>query len=547
MTFASWVMGKVGRLGPALSTDVVVERDLETKMPDGAVLLSDRWFAPSTVSSDPVLLLRSPYGRRQFGVFGRLFSERGYQVVIQSCRGTFGSGGTEFDPFRHERSDGLATLGWISEQPWFTGSVGTFGPSYLGLVQWAVAADPPPFLKAMVLQVTTARVRDIVYPGGSFALETGATWVHQLHVQERNPRAVVLAMLFGRRRLNRAYTKLPLNEADTGTLGTKVPFYQDWLVHDSPGDPWWDDFDWSREIDPMPPASMLAGWYDLFLPGQLEDFRRLSDAGRQARLVIGPWTHASPRGGAEGLREALDWLGTHLRGDPPTNRSRVRIFVGGSRRWVGLDAWPPPHEVQRWNLQPGGGLATRPASGPDALLPDRYRFDPADPAPGVGGPSLDIVRAGKRNQRRRESRSDVLTYTSPQLETDLTIAGPVNAEIWVRCSVTCHDVFVRLCDVQASGRSYNICDGIVRLSPDNTDPQSDGTTRVRIPLWPTAFTFKRGHRIRVQVSAAAHPLYARNPGSGEPLASAATLTPGVHEIFHDAEHPSAIELPVSTI
>lgn len=540
-------MAKIGRLPLPLSSDVAVERDLETKMPDGAVLLSDRWFAPATADSDPVVLLRSPYGRRQLGVFGRLFSERGYQVVIQSCRGTFGSGGKDFEPFRHERADGLATLQWISEQPWFTGSVGTFGPSYLGLVQWAVAADPPPFLDAMVLQVTTARVRDIVYPGGSFALETGATWVHQLHVQERSPRAVILAMLLGRRRLGTAYKSLPLNEADTGALGTKVPFYQDWLVHDAPGDPWWDELDWSKQVDKTPPASMLAGWYDLFLPGQLEDFRHLNESGRDVRLVIGPWTHASPRAGAEGLRDALDWFGAHLKGESPKRRSKVRVFVGGSRRWVDLDDWPPPHDIRRWNLHPGGRLSVNEASGAAAGIPDRYRFDPSDPAPGVGGPSLDMLRAGRRNQRRRESRSDVLTYTSSPLDADLTIAGPVSAEIWLRCSITCHDVFVRLCDVNGSGRSYNVCDGIMRLDTDNTDAQPDGTTRVRVALWPTAFTFGKGHSIRVQVSAAAHPLYARNTGSGEPLATASTLTPGFHEIFHDEEHPSALELPVSKI
>lgn len=547
MAFGSWLMAKVGKLPPPSSHAIAVERDLETKMPDGTVLLSDRWFAPATAHSDPIVLLRSPYGRRQMGVFGRLFSERGYQVVIQSCRGTFGSGGTDFDPFRHERADGHATLRWISEQPWFTGSVGTFGPSYLGLVQWAVAADPPPFLEAMVLQVTTARLRDIVYPGGSFALETGATWVHQIHVQERKAAAVILALLFGRRRLAHAYTSLPLNEADTGTLGTKIAFYQDWLVHDTPGDPWWDDLDWSLEVSKTPPASMLAGWYDLFLPGQLEDFRRLTESGREARLVIGPWTHASPRAGAEGLRDALDWFGTQLKGEPPKRRSKVRIFVGGSRRWVDLDIWPPPHDEERWMLQPDGGLSTAEPRGPAAATPDTYRFDPAYPAPGLGGPSLDVFRAGRRNQRARETRPDVLTYTSPALGSDLTIAGPVSADVWLRCSIACHDVFVRLCDVNRAGRSRNVCDGILRLHSDNTDVQPDGTTRVEVPLWPTAYTFKRGHRIRVQVSAAAHPLYARNPGSGEPLATAATLTPGVHEIFHDGDHPSAIVLPVSSI
>ena len=581
MGLVSKVMARIGGLPPAETTDVVVERDLETKMPDGAVLLSDHWFAPDTVASAPIILLRSPYGRRQLGVFGRLFSERGYQVVIQSCRGTFGSGGSDFDPFHHERADGVATLAWLADQAWFTGNVATYGPSYLGLVQWAVASSPPPYLRAMAMQVTTARVRDIVYPGGSFALETGATWVHQMHIQERSPRAVILAMILGRRRINRAYTTLPLSEADLGVFGVKVPFYQDWLVHDAPGDPWWDALDWSTDVGSTPPSSMIAGWYDLFLPGQLEDFRRLREAGREVRLTIGPWTHASPRAGAEALRDGLEWFDTHLRGRPAKRASDVRLFVGGGGRrrgrgggrwvrgggrwvrgdgrwvrgggrWVDLDSWPPPHQVQRWHLQPGGRLSVDPAGAAGgesgAGQPDTYRFDPADPAPGLGGPSLDIVRAGRRNQRRRESRPDVLTYTSGALGADLTVAGPVNAEVWVRCSNTSNDVFVRLCDVYPSGKSYNVCDGIVRIDGPNARPAgADGSIRVSVPLWPTAVTFARGHRVRVQVSSAAHPLYARNPGSGEPLGSAATLRPGVQEVFHDEEHPSAIELPVSPI
>ena len=542
MSLVDRIMAKAGGLPPAGTSDIRVERDLQAKMPDGAVLLADRWFAPATVATDPIVLIRTPYGRRQMGVFGRIFAARGYQVVIQSVRGTFGSGAADFDPFHHEQGDGVATLDWMAVQPWFTGSVGTFGASYMGLTQWALAADPPPYLRAMALQVTTARVRDIVYPGGTFALETGAVWVNQLRIQEQPARKLLRALITSRRQVARAYTTLPLADADLEALGLRIPFYQDWLEHSAVDDPWWDDLDWSKDVERTPPASLLAGWYDLFLPGELEDFRRLRQAGRESRLTIGPWTHASPRGGRASIQDGLEWFDAHLRSAGPGTRRPsayppVRLYVMGSKRWVHVEDWPPPFTVERWHLQPGRRLSPgAPSAGP----PDRYRYDPADPAPGLGGPSLDPVRAGKRNQRRRESRPDVLVYTGDALVRDLTVAGPVNAELWVSCSRPSFDVFVRLCDVEPSGKSYNVCDGIIRVA-------ADGLTRVRVALWPTAHTFRRGHRVRVQLSGAAHPLYARNLGSGEPLGSAVAMHPGEQEIFHDPEHPSGIELPVSPI
>jgi len=109
------------------------------------------------------------------------------------------------------------------------------------------------------------------------------------------------------------------------------------------------------------------------------------------------------------------------------------------------------------------------------------------------------------------------------------------------------DVVLRLCDVDPSGRSRNISDGIFRFGPDTTPPAEDGTWCARISLAPTAITFRCGHRIRLQVSSGAHPLFVRNTGSGERLATAARLVATDVEVFHDAAHPSAIELPVSAI
>src|SRR3954454_13379469 len=140
-------------------------------MADGTVLLADRWY-PTAGTTDglPVVLLRSPYGRRPLSIVGRLFAERGYQAVIQSCRGTFGSGG-EWVPFRNERDDGRDTLDWVASQPWFGGTTVTFGPSYLGLTQWSVAADAPDHVVAMAPSVTASFFRDaVIYPGDAFSL-----------------------------------------------------------------------------------------------------------------------------------------------------------------------------------------------------------------------------------------------------------------------------------------------------------------------------------------------------------------------------------------
>jgi hypothetical protein len=125
--------------------------------------------------------------------------------------------------------------------------------------------------------------------------------------------------------------------------------------------------------------------------------------------------------------------------------------------------------------------------------------------------------------------------------------GSLSADLHVRSTRDHTDFFVRLCDVSPRGRSKNLSDGIVRLRPGDVNRSADGSISVRISMWPTANTFKHGHRIRLQVSSGAHPLFIRNTGTGEPLASATNLSAADQEIFHDAEHPSSVVLPVSLI
>ncbi len=561
LAIAGRLVARVARLESVETGDVTVERDLPMLAEPGVTLLADHWY-PKNVALEavPIVLLRSPYGRRQLGTVARVMAERGYQVVVQSCRGTFGSGGT-WNPFRYEQADGHTALDWLAEQPWYGGRVATFGPSYLGLTQWAIAVDPPASLHAIAPNVTASRFRDIVvYPGGTFALETGASWLHLLAHQELGWRRVLLAALKAKRgSLRSAFTTLPLSEAEASILGHRVDFYQDWLEHERAGDHWWDAVDFSGNLTRVPPASLVGGWYDIFLPAQLDDYAAMVDAGREVELTIGPWTHASTKGATAALRDGLAWFDVHLR-DRPDRREPwpVRLWVMGRDRWVGLRRWPPPAVVQRWHLH-GGGLLDR--AGPEPSEPDRYRYDPADPTPGIGGASLDAANAGPKDQRAREARADVVTWTSRRLPATTTIAGPLTAEIWLRSSTAHTDISVRLCKVDRRGHSQNLSDGILRLEPDGAggmrsagSPEwgeatlgADGSIRVRMRMWPTAVSLGKGQRVRVQVAGGAHPLFARNLGGGERLGPGSKLVAATHEILHDPDHPSCVELPIASI
>jgi putative CocE/NonD family hydrolase len=546
MTFASRFLGQTLKLPPVASRDIDVQRDLRVRMPDGAVLLADR-YAPRARPwpprpSPPLVLVRSPYGRRRsWGLmFGRMFAERGFQAVIQSCRGTFGSGGT-FDPFGpDERDDGLATVAWLRQQPWYPGSFGTCGPSYLGMTQWAIAADAGEELAAIAAQVTTADFRASFYPGGSFSLETAMTWMCQIAGQER-PLGALRGRLAerGRRPL---LNHLPLRDLDRLATGRVVPHWQDWLHHGAAGDGYWTGRGFAGTLGEVSaPVSMVTGWHDIFLPLQLRDYAALRAAGREPYLLIGPWRHADQQSVQAWLQDTLAWMRAHLAADRAALRPQpVRIFVTGADEWRDLPAWPLEGRAHRWHLHPGAVLAQQ---APPAADPDSYTYDPADPTPNLAGP-VGLSGQARVDNRSLEARPDVLTFTSAPLAGDLEVAGQVVADLFVSSDREHTDFFARLCDVSPAGTSVNICDALLRLAPGRPERQPDGTIRARIPLWPAAHRFRRGHRLRLQVSSGAHPRYARNPGTGEPLGTAVRLVPARQLVFHDPGHPSALILPV---
>jgi putative CocE/NonD family hydrolase len=549
VTLVSQILGRRMRLIEPETLDVTHERDLSVPADDGVLLLTDRWVA--TASADrpqPTVLVRSPYGRRSFVglMFGRLLAERGLQVAIQSVRGTFGSGGS-FAPF-DERADGLATLRWIRAQPWHRDRIGMFGPSYLGLVQWALAADAGEDLAALAIQVSASQFYGQTYAGGALSLETAASWMALIAAQEA--RAAPLAINRALRGLPGSMAELPLGDLDERATGAPVPWYREAFANPAREDDYWAARDFSgRVAEVTAPVSFVGGWYDILLPWMLEDFSALQAAGRHPRLTIGPWAHTSPGLAASGHRDGIAWLRSHLLDDDRLVRdSPVRVLVTGERSgggWRDLSAWPPPGTGER-PLWLGAGRALGPSAPTGAQSEpeghDRYRYDPANPTPSLGGPVL-LSREPVVDNAELEARADVLTYTTDPLTETVEAVGPARVELWVRTDAEHFDLFARVCDVDPAGASWNVCDGLARVSPERFERAEHGAWRVEFELWPLGHRFAADHRIRLQVSSGAHPRFARNPGTGEDPATATTLRAVNVEVLHDREHPSRLMLP----
>ncbi|GIV88473.1 MAG: X-Pro dipeptidyl-peptidase [Chloroflexus sp.] len=533
---------------------VTVTRDVPIRMPDGVVLYADH-YAPQTGGPYPTILIRTPYGRPgelgPLGVFEHtgclLFAERGYNVIVQSVRGRYRSGGV-FEPFVNEAADGRATVAWIAEQPWFEGNLGLWGPSYVGYVQWGPAIDGPPYLKAIVPVVTSARFSSLFYPGGAFAFESTLRWVFLIdatnrHRQSLNPAALWRLMVLRERILARALHHQPYADADRIATGASVPFFQSWLNETDPHGSYWSQVDQHRALHRINAAvHLVAGWYDIFLPGQLADYTALVAAGKRPYLTVLPRAHTDLVLVFEGMREGLWWFDAHLKGHRELLARRpVRIALMGSNEWHEMDFWPPPAVMTRYFLQPAGRLAREipPTDG----VPSVFRYHPADPTPAIGGAVLS-AKAGPRDQRPLESRPDVLTFTSAPLANDLDVIGPIRLCLYV-CSEHEHfDLVGRLCDVYPDGRSINICDGIVRVRPGVGEVQPDGSRRIEIDLTATAQRFRVGHRLRVQVAGGGSPRWGPHPGDDRPYGQGCGGPVLLHRICHDANHPSAIILPV---
>ena len=538
----SAVIGRAWRLPPKRNR-VLLTRGLPVPMRDGVELIADH-YAPAVSEPRPTLLIRSPYGRGfEYGLMmAQFYAERGYHVLLQSTRGTFGSGG-DFFPVVHEAADGQDTVAWLRGQDWFDGRLGTLGPSYLGFVQWALAIEPPPELKTMVVHFAPHDMARLAYGRGPFQLMFLLIWSEMVANQEHIGMVRATARLVrAEQRLAPVLSTLPMESAADSIGGAGAPWFREWASGEDPDGPHWDPYRASAALQRVNvPTLLVGGFQDAFLDQTLEQYQALHARGVEVGLTVGPWTHLGMDLSVI-IPESLAWLDAHLAGEgPPPRRRPVRVWVGGHRQWRDLATWPPAGITdQVWHLRAGGRL--RPSAPDSGQAPaTSFRFDPADPTPSVGGRVLSVGRAGQQDNTRLEARPDVLTFTSVPLSQSVEVLGAPVAELRVSSDNPHIDLFARLCDVDRRGRSRNITDQIIRVPAGTAAP---GVARaVTITLDDTAHRFLPGHRIRLQVSAGAHPRYARNLGTGKPDGTGTTMAPATISIHHGADHASTLTLP----
>ena len=554
-----------------------ITRDVAVPMRDGSVLRADV-LLPSASGRFPALVYRTPYGKepalKEYKTF-RKAVDRGYAVIIQDVRGRYASDG-EFVAYRNEGHDGYDTIEWTAKQPWCDGNVGTFGLSYPGAVQWLAAVENPTHLKAMVPAMTFSTPRNFFYSGGVFDL----SWLDWIwlniapDIRKRKnlagPKTYDEARQSWERNHERLQNFLPLR--DLAELKEVTPFYYEWLSH-PPADSWWDWAELRNKYERVHAAVLnLSGWYDeAYGPdGATTNFNgiwseRHGQRDHRTRTIIGPWTHGGQEETRAGERDfgptaAIDydelilrWMDHYVRGidNGIEGEKPVRLFVMGENAWRDEEAWPLARaRMTTYYLRSESNsarFARLNASPSDQTV--SYSQILSDPMHPLTDP---YTAYGAHDYRASAGRKDVVVFDTDPLPTDREVTGPIHAEIYVSADVPDFDLWVRLLDIGPDGTVFNLMSpglDVLRASyrGEKVKPEllnSGETYRLDLNRMLTSNVFRKGHRIRVQISGAFSPHFSRNPQTGESEVTSSAARVSHLRVHHDSEHGSRIILPV---
>jgi putative CocE/NonD family hydrolase len=558
---------------------VTIEHDVSTTMRDGTILHADV-YRPRADGTFPVLLERTPYDKSGSAGFGVKAAARGYAVIVQDVRGRYTSEG-EWYPFKNESNDGFDTVEWAAALPYSNGKIGMFGGSYVGATQMLTAIAHPPHLAGICPVVTASNYHDgWTYQGGAFEQWFNESWTSGLAQDTLN------RLVHKNTNALNGMWKLPLTgyplfelpqASDPDLTRSLAPYFLDWLAHPN-YDAYWKRVSIEEHFaDIQVPILTIAAWYDIFLGGSLRNYTGVklhggNDAARQGqRLLVTIGGHAGSGrkigdvdfGVAAEFEEddaTLDWYDYLFKKSSNQFATKpVRIFVMGANQWRDEEDWPLSrahetkyflHSAGKANSLSGDGTLTNAA--PRSESADHYTYDPANPAPTIGGPlccDSQHLKPGPRDQRTVEAREDVLVYSTAALAQDLEVTGPIRLELFAGSSAVDTDFIGKLVDVWPDGFAQNLTEGIVRGRYRDSQEQPalmnpNQTYKLTLDLWSTSNVFRKGHRLRLEVSSSNFPRFDRNLNTGEENASARRGVPATNTIYHDAEHPSALVLPI---
>lgn len=575
-------------------------------MRDGVRLSTDLYFPVGAELPLPVILIRTPYSKdsrpphyTRPGSIANYFAGHGYVVAVQDNRGRHESEG-DFVVSRSEREDGYDTVDWLARQAWSTGRVGTYGCSYLGEDQVQLAAMRHPNHLAAIPQAAGGAYIGTNRPfafseGGAIELASGLGWFHE-HGEKifaRPPSGLaeddfnILAPRFETKlhrepiNFSQALRFLPVHRIFE-QAGYPIPTdYVDFFTSSPRGD-YFESLGYVDDQDRFDvPALHVNSWYDGAINETLILFNLFRTQAQSARAADNQYLIVSPTGhcGSEfvddtakiGEREMhslalpyhaiyLDWFARWLKlEEPEIELPRIQYYLMGANEWKSASAWPlPGTRYRRFYLRSEGGTA-RDTGGLRQLEPgegegfSRFAYDPLDPVPSRGGPFCCIADAslapGAFDQREIEQRPDVLTFTSPLLEEDLEVTGPLRARLWVSTDARDTDFTIKLVDVLPDGTAYNIQEAIQRLSYRNGYRERDFVAPgqivpIDIDLHATANLFRRGHRIRIEISSSNFPRFDRNLNIGDADVPEGTGVVANNVVHHSSRHPSFILLPI---
>ena len=527
------------------------QKNIEITMRDGTILRHNM-TRPDIDGKFPVLLERTPYnkeGGSENGVGSpEFFAARGYVVIIQDVRGRFASDG-DFYPFKDDgngsNKDGYDTVEWLANQDWSTGKIGTIGGSYSGATQYRNAISNPPNVKAMFVRESSADYsEEWVYRGGAFELGFNFGWAHGVTLSNLNHLVTDEKHEEKEKMLTEVSNNIDDWHKKTPLFPTQFfdglsDWYNDWLENPPPSD-YWNEFDMSDHFGNIDiPIYHLGGWFDVFLNGTLQFYQGVSKNGKSdktkqnQRLIVGPWVHGptnidnrfagefdfGPDAALDFNELRLPWFDFWLKGknNGIDETKKINFFVMGKNEWKQADEWPLKNTTYTkyyFNKKLNGEIKSL-YSG---TLSDKKEIENSqlsftnnlnNPVPSLGGNTLSIPNGVFEHS---SVDKQCITFSTNPLENELEVTGPVSAEIYVNSDQENSDWVVRLCDVDQSGYSRLVCDGIFRSHATSGEIQ-----KIKIDMWATSNMFLKGHRLRISVTSSCFPRFDRalNNGSEE--------------------------------